>query len=165
MVGAKTFERLLTLTLSAADAARTVTVRQGSGGPTRATIGPNEVTRTTLFRRSASGAAAITRYEKVFARNNHATLALTSAQVTLTADPDARIRIGLAPAVGDTATVANRTTAPTGVTFVDDNVAQSVPGGSLAAGAAIGVWIEQALPPNDVAHRTTFTLQLSGTSA
>src|SRR5262245_7688690 len=91
VVGAKTFERILTVTASGADAARTVTVRQGAGGATRAQLLPNDLTRTTLFRQSASAAASLTRYEKLFWRNNHASLTLNGAQIRLTADPDSRI--------------------------------------------------------------------------
>lgn len=163
-VGVVTFERILTLTLSASDGARTVTVRQGAGGATRATIGPNETTRTAFYRRSASESGIVIRYEKMFWKNNHATLTLNAAAVVLTADPDARIRLGLATAINDTVTVVNRKTAPAGVSFVDDNVSQSVPGGILAAADRIGTWIEENLPAADTAHRTTFTTQLSGTS-
>lgn len=163
-VGVLTFERILTITLSASSGTRTVTVRQGAGGATRATIGLNETTRTSLFRQSASEAGITLRYEKTFWRNNHATLTLNSAQVRLTADPDARIRLGLATTINDTATVANRKAAPAGVTFVDDNVFQTVPGGVLTAGDRIGVWWELNLPANDAAHRTSATDELSGTS-
>src|SRR5262249_39698547 len=149
----QTFERILTITLSATSATRTVTVRQGSGGATRATIGINEVTRTSLFRQSASEAGVALRYEKTFWRNNHATLTLNSTQVRPTADPDSRIGIGLATAINDTLAIANRKAAPAGVTFVDDNVYQSVPGGVLTAGDRIGIWWEQNLPASDAAHR------------
>jgi hypothetical protein len=164
VLGTLTFERILTVTLSATSATRTVLVRQGAGGATRAQIGINETTRTSLFRQSASEASIAIRYEKTFWRNNHATLTLNSAQVRLTVDPDSRIRIGLATAINDTATVANRKTAPGGVTFVDDNVYQAVPGGVLTAGDRIGIWWEQNLPANDGAHRTSATDELSGTS-
>lgn len=163
-VGATTFERILKLTLSATDVARTVTVRQGAGGATRATIGPNEDKRLAFFKRSASESGIVIRFDKFFWKNTHATLTLNSAAGKLTADPDARIRMGLAAAKGDTATITNRKTTPAGITFVDDNVSQSVPTGILAAGETIGVWIEQNLPASDAAHRTTFTHELSGTT-
>lgn len=41
VVGLLTFSQIHLCTLSAADGARTVTVRQGAGGATRATLGPN----------------------------------------------------------------------------------------------------------------------------
>src|SRR5262245_45901398 len=139
VMGALTFERILTITLQSSSATRTATVRQGTAGPTRATIGINEITRTSLVRQRASQAGIAIRYEKTFWRNNHATLTLNSAQVRLTLDPDSRIRLGLATTINDTVSVANRKTAPPGVSFVDDNVLQSVPGGVLTAGDRFGV--------------------------
>lgn len=157
------FERVHSAVLSA-DTAGNVTVRRSSAGPTVGVIPAGERGFYALFQRSASEAAQAIRYEKIFWRNNHGTLTLTSADVTLTADPDSRIRIGLATAVDDTGSVANRKTAPGGVTFSDDNVVLSVPGGNLAAGSAIGVWVEQNLPADDSPHRTTFTTRLRGAS-
>jgi hypothetical protein len=161
---AGTFERILTITAASSSATRTITVKQGAGGSVCATITPNETSRTGLFRRSASEASIAIRYEKVFGRNSHATLTLNSASVKLTADPDSRVRIGLEAAINGTATVANRKASPGSVTFVDDNVAQAVPGGVLAAADRIGVWVEQNLPASDPAHKATFTLELSGTT-
>lgn len=163
VVGTSTFERLLKIDLSAADAARTVTVRQGAGGATRATLTPNETKRHIFFQRSASEAAAASRYEKLFWENAHATLTLNDADVTLTADPSAKIKIALATAKGDAGSVANRKTSP-GLTFSDDNVVLTVPTGLLAAGEEIGVWVEQALLANDAAYRSTFTTRLRGTT-
>jgi hypothetical protein len=140
-----------------------VTVKQGSGGATRATIGVNETSRTAFFRQSASDSGIKIRYEKEFWKNTHGSLTLTSAKVTLTADPDSRIRIGLAPSINDSATVTNRLTAPSSVTFSDDNIDLTVPGGgNLAAADAIGTWVEQNLPANDPVHKTTYTTQLAG---
>jgi hypothetical protein len=159
-----TFARLLSATLSATSSTRTVTIRQGAGGSTLMTLPPNTLSRSALFRNSASEATAADRHEKVFWRNNHASLALLNAIVTLTADPDARIMIALATAQNDTGSVTNRKTAPAGLTFVDDNVDVAVPGTDLGPGSAIGVWVRQSLPANDVAHDTTFTLQIRGTT-
>ena len=72
--------------------------------------------------------------------------------------------LGLAATKDDSATAANRLTAPGGVTFFDDNNAQNVPGTTLEAAAAIGIWAEQALTTGDAPHRTTFTLKASGES-
>ena len=163
VVGAKTFERILKLELSAPDASRTVTVTQGSAGPTRATITPNETDRSGMFLKSASEASPVERYEKFFWKNTHATLTLNDAEVELTADPAAKIKIALATAKDDTVSTSNRKTSP-GLTFSDDGVALAVPGSSLAAAEAIGVWVEQSLIADDAAQKTTFTTQLSGTT-
>lgn len=162
VVGAKSFERVLKLVMSAGDASRTVTVRQGAGGATRATITPNETTRRILFLAAASEAGATVWYEKTFKRNSHGTLALTTAAVKLTADPSAKLEIGLATAKGDTVTSANRKTAPAGITFVDDNVSQAVPTGNLAAGEHIGLWWKLSLGAGDAPLKTTGTTELSG---
>jgi hypothetical protein len=159
----QTYERILRVTLSATHASNTVTLRQGAGGATIATIPPNETQVTLMFYDSASEAAAVTRYEKFFWRNNHASLTLNNARITLTGDPAARIRIALATAKNDTGSVTNRRTSP-GLTFSDDGVALTVPGGTLEAGSGIGVWVEQSLPANDTPKRTTFTTQLEGTT-
>jgi hypothetical protein len=161
-VGTVTFERILKLSLSTTDASRTVTIRQGAGGPTRATIDPNERFRFAHFKRSASEATTVTRYDKLHWKNTHATLTLQNAKVQLAADPDARIRQGIHTSKNDTVTIANRKTAPPGITFVDDTVDQDVPGTTLEAGSSIGVWYEQTLPANDPAHRTTYTSQITG---
>lgn len=162
--GAQSFERLHSITLSATDAARTVTIETNEGAPAAiATIGPNEASRTMLFRRAASEASPVARYEKEFWKNdNGGGFALLNANVTLTADPSTKHKIGLEASVNGSGSVANRKSAPAGVTFVDDGVSQNVPGTNLAAGAAIGVWIEQALLASDAPVRTTYTTRLAG---
>jgi len=164
VVGAKTFERILKLVLSGTDGARTVTVTQGSSGPTRATIGPNELSRNGMFLKSASEASPVQRYEKFFWKNTNGSLTLNDAEIELTADPASKIKMGLATSKDDSGSVANRKSAPGGVSFVDDNVAVSVPTGVLASGEAIGTWMEQSLLADDAAQKTTFTTQLSGTT-
>jgi hypothetical protein len=161
--GAKTFERILKL-VTTTNASRTISVKEGAGGTVRATITPNETTRRVMFYDSASSpSGSVARYEKAFFQNNHGTLALTDATVTLTADPAARIKIALAASKGDSGSVAARTTSP-GLTFSDDGVVLSVPTGNLAAGENIGVWVEQTLPTSDPATKSTFTVQLAGSS-
>ena len=146
------------------DVVGTVTLRRAAAGPTVGTIPPAERGFHGAFVDSASEAAIAIRYHKIFWRNSHATLTLNAATVKLTADPDARIRIGVAAAKGDTVTIANRKTAPAAITFVDDNVAQNVPGTTLEAVTAIGVWVEQNLPASDTPHRVTYTTELAGTT-
>jgi hypothetical protein len=163
VAGAVTFERVLKATLSAADASRTVTVRH-SDDTVITTLPPNITKRWAHFKRSASESGATLRYEKDFWRNGHASLTLNSAAVKLTADPAAVIKIGLHASKDDTATVANRKTAPASVTFVDDNVSQTVPGGTLEAASRIGTWIELSLIANQASVRNSYTTELSGTS-
>lgn len=158
-----TFERVLKVVMSA-DAVGIVTVRRDSGGATVDTIPVGERGFFSHFQRSASESGATLRYEKDFWLNNHGTLTLNSAELELTADPSSKIRIGGAPSVDDSATVTDRKTSPAGVTFVDDAVAQGVPGGELLAGEAIGIWAELGLDADDAPLKSSFTTQLDGTS-
>lgn len=164
VLSVNTYERLHAVDAASADGARTVTVKQGSGGSTLGTIPPNERGFVGTFLRSASESGAVDRYEKVFAKNAHATLTLNEAKIKLTADPSARIMIGLAASKDDSGSVANRKTPPGGVTFSDDNVDLSVPGNTLEAGSGIGVWVEQGLQAADSPFRSTYTIQIAGTS-
>jgi hypothetical protein len=164
VTSANTYERILTANTSATHATATVTVRQAVAGATISTVPPNETGFYVNFINSFSDpSVAKDRYEKIFWKNTNASLTLTSSQVTLTADPSGKLTMGLASAVNDSASVANRTTAPAGVTFVGVGVAQNVPGGgNLAAASAIGTWIHQALLAGDAAIRQPYTTQLSG---
>lgn len=148
--------------LLASTATGTITIRRSVGGATIATLAPGVLRSRLFFYDSASGAAQTIRYEKFFAKNTNASLTLTSAAIKLTADPAAVIRIGGAPSVDDSATVANRLSAPASVTFVDDNVSQNLPGSALAAASAIGIWAEMTLAASDTPKRNTFTTQISG---
>lgn len=145
------------------DAVGTITLRRITAGPTVGTIQPAERGFHAKFVDSAAESGAVTRWEKIHWKNTHASLTLNSATVKLTADPSARIRTGVHTAKNDTATIANRKTSP-GVTFVDDNVAQAVPGNTLEAVSNIGVWIEQALLAGDSPLRSSYTTELAGTT-
>jgi hypothetical protein len=164
VVGTLNFERILKITTTS-DPTRTITVTRNDN-PTYtviATLGPTITSSRRLFYDSASESGATTRYEKFFWKNNHGSLTLNNATLTLTADPATTIRVGVAGSVNDTGSVANRKTSP-GVTFVDDGVAQSLPGNALAAGAAIGVWVEMQRGAGAAAIKNTFTTQLAGTT-
>jgi len=161
--GSKVWERVMSF-VTTTNASRIISIKEAAGGTIRATISLNETSRIIHFRRSSSAAGVVIRYEGGAFRNNHATLALTTAAVKLIADPAARIRIGVDTSKGGSSTIANRVTAPGGITFVDDNVSQAVPTGTLAATENIRVWIEENLPANDPPNKNTFTLELSGAS-
>ena len=157
------FERIHTIEAASGDASRTVTIRRDGGGATVHTLNPDEVLGAALFINSESDPDdPVVRYEKVFARNGNATLALLGAEVTLVTDAADLYRIGLGT-VGGTDSEANRLVDP-GVTFQDDDTAIAVPGTNLAAGAAVEVWIEQALAADQAAAKPSFTLRLSGSS-
>jgi hypothetical protein len=165
VLGAVTYERLLKLLAASTSESRTVQVKQGSGGTVIATIPPNENGfRITFYDSASSPTSAKTFYEKGFVKNNHDYLTLTNAKMQLSADPSGKIKIGLATSKNDTASVANRLTAPSGITFVDDGVDQDIPGGTLEAGSSIGVWIEMSLNANEQPLKSSYTIQVTGTS-
>lgn len=156
-----TVERILKVELSAT-CTGIVTIRRTTGPTTVRTIPAGERGFLMVFRQDGSDpSVAKDYYVKTFLKNTNGSLALLSAQVTESADPDNRITWALAAAVDDSGSVANRVTSP-GLTFND--TAKNVPGTDLASGSAIGVWRNLHLPIADPAHRTTHTLQLAGQS-
>lgn len=158
-----TIERFMKAALASA-AAGTVTIRRSAAGATIIALAPGKTSARRLFYDSASEVAATTRYEKEFFKNEHATLTLNNAAVKLISDPAAAIRIGVAAAVNDSLSVANRKTAPGGIAFVDDGISQSLPGGALAAGSQIGIWIEMQRGAAAAAIKNSYTTELSGTT-
>jgi hypothetical protein len=161
-------ERVLQVELASA-AVGAVTVRRSVAGATLRTIPATERGFMALFRKCASDPAVQKDYfTKIFLKNTHATLSLLSAAVKQNADPDARITHLLAAAVNDSATTANRVTAPAAGDTQDpdtfDDTDKNVPGTDLAAGAAIGVWLRLRLPAADAPHRSTYTIELAGQS-
>lgn len=156
-----TYARILSVNAASANA-NTVTCKGHTSATTFASIFPNEVGFYMLFQNAFSAGTTETRYEKFFWKNTDATLTLTSSQITLTVDSTGLLSVGCAPSVSDSATVANRLSVPASVVFVGLSTAQNVPGGNIAAAAAIGVWVKQALGINQAAQTNPFTTQLSG---
>ena len=117
-----------------------------------------------MFIDSQSEASLTVRFEKEKWKNEHGTETLTNAEITLTADPSASIRIGVEAAKNDSNTIANRKAIPAGVTFVDDSVAVPVPGSQLEAGSDISVWIEFTRGAGAAGLKSSFTTQLAGTT-
>jgi hypothetical protein len=160
-----TAERLIEATMSTTDASRTVTLRIAGGGATQHTFNPNETKARRLFALAVSSSSGKVYYEKTFWKNTDSVTALLGATMKLTADPSGKIKMGIAVAQGGTTSSTNRLTAPSGITFVDDAVDQSVPGTNLAAASTIGVWWEMTLAADNAPIRSTFTSQLRGASA
>lgn len=86
-------------------------------------------------------------FDKFFFRNDHPTDDVLLPSVTLT-DPSGSLAFGLAAAVDDTLETVNRLTAPAGIVFGVAPVA--VPGGLLAVGERIGVWVRMRRAPGAV---------------
>ena len=117
-------ERILRVVM-AANAVGTVTVRVKNGSGTGAVVTQVEAGERgsyLLFYDSATPASStLDRYEKIYAKNNHATLNLTNATIAMTADPQTVMEWAFSASAGDS--VAARTTAPSGVTWVTSTAA------------------------------------------
>jgi hypothetical protein len=165
--GAQVFERLQSVNCQNSGTGQQVTIGGsgiGSGGGGLAIIPANEIGFFMMFQNAFSTSSTQNRYEKTFWKNNNGSLTLTSATVTLSADPSGVLQLGLATATNDSVSLGNRLgSAPGGVSFVGVGVAQSIPsGGNLASTVAIGTWILQALAVNNAPIRNSFTTQLAG---
>ena len=153
----KSFERILKVVKSAATTG-TVTVYMNDGTTAIVALAPAVTSNRRSFYDAASESSQVIRYEKEYWKNENSTLTLNAAKLNLTADPSANIRIGVETSGSQTST--NRRTAPSTVTFADTEIDIT----SLAAGASIGLWIEQTLGALAAAFKSTFTTQLSGTT-
>lgn len=178
--GAKVFERILLAEVrlqsgsALTNAVGTITIRDDGGTPDFTTIAPGERAVRVLFYDSQTPTGSpVDRYEKIYAKNNHGTLSLTNATIACTADPDTVIEWGFA--TGSAQSTTNRLTAPSSpssVTFITTNAATQIPAvsgevaaaGVLAAGEASGLWIKQTLSNSTGALKSTFTLQIVGSS-
>jgi hypothetical protein len=121
-----------------------------------------------------TGGSTRTYYEKIFAVNNNTTTALTVANILKNADPaSGTLEFALTNALNDTATVANRQTAPsTGITAFSTGASPQtiavpspqnlVPGAAPNAAGAQGVWISLALTAGLAAAKVNFTLRATG---
>ena len=117
-------------------------------------------------------------YEKVFVNNNNQATALTVATVEITSDSPAlpsgaALDCGVTSGLDDTATVTNRQTAPSSVTFVTQPATVNVPTGSLPASTGAGnaagacaVWLRLDLNAGTAAYEGSpgATLQTQGSS-
>lgn len=114
---------------------------------------------------NAPGGGAVDYYEKLFAKNTHATLSLLSAKVAELADPSASISFALETVVNGTGTNGagnNRKVAPSSGVSSFDSAEKDVPGTQLTAGQVIGVWLKLSLADGGAALKTTYTPRLTG---
>ena len=96
-------------------------------------------------------AAGDTEYRGFYVLNNHGSLALETAVVWIESEAagGANVEIGLAAeAVGsDMATIANESTAPSGVSFsAPTSKATGLAIGNLPAGSRKGIWVKRIVP-------------------
>lgn len=156
-----TYERLLKAELSATCTGNT-SVKGHTSATTFRTIPAGERGFQAIFQQLASSTTgAIDRYAKFHIKNTNGSLTLTSSVVKENSDPSNVITFGLAAALNDAVTIANRDTAPAGITFA--NTAVNVPNSqNLSSGAAIGVWLDLTLAQNNAALKTTWTGEIDG---
>jgi hypothetical protein len=123
-----------------------------------------------LFDNVSSGEAIAgsTEYRCVYVHNAHATLTLTAAKVwvlanTPSADTTVDIGLGSSAVNGTEQTVANETTAPTGVSFSaagTEGAALAI--GDIPPGQHKAVWIRRTVNTNTTAVNDTFSLRVKG---
>lgn len=110
-----------------------------------------------------SGGAPRDFHEKIFVRNDHATLDLTEARILEQADPGANITFALESTLdGSDDNGANgRQTEPVGYTF-DSNAKNVANSQNHTSQTAQGVWLKLTLAAGDLPQKNTYTLRETG---
>ncbi len=115
-------------------------------------------------------------YEKVFVVNNNTATALVASQIEIASETPslpsgATLDLGLAATQDDSVTIANRQTAPGGISFTVQPALVSVPGaGNLPpgtapnTGGAQGVWLRLTLAAGTAAYKGSADLRAQGTT-
>jgi len=101
-----------------------------------------------------------TYYEKAYWLNAHDVDALTSPRVKEFADPVGVFSFALETAADGSTSIANRLTAPTGLSF--DSADKDFSPGTLAAGSAIPVWVKLVLSSALSPAKSYVTLRCEG---
>jgi hypothetical protein len=146
-------------------------------GGARSTAGGGEITDNTTHNlwdvvSSAESSAGDTEYRCVYVVNAHGSLTLQSAKVwistnTPSADTAIRIALGTSAVNGTEQTIANETTAPSGVTWstaANEGAALSI--GNLPAGQHKAIWIERVITAGAAAaNDDSYVLTYAGDTA
>lgn len=169
VTGAVAFERILKIVVSASHSGTITVTRDNSATFTEiATLETGVLTARRMFydaAADASGGSSRDFYEKLFIKNNNGTTTLNSVQIAEQADPSGFITFDLEDAINDTNSVSDRLNdAPTGMLGTFTGATKSVPGGVLAAGDRIGVWLKLTLAAGTAAAKSTYTLRTTGTT-
>ena len=121
---------------------------------------------------SAETTAGDTEYRCFYVHNAHATLALENAVIyiqsnTPSADTSVEIAVGSAAVNGTEQTVANESTAPTGVTFSSAaNLGAALALGNIPAGQHRAVWVKRIVNAGAAAYNDDqATLRVQGDTA
>lgn len=119
---------------------------------------------------SAETTAGDTEYRCIYVKNNHGSLTLQNATVqiltdTPSGDTDAEIAVGTAAINGTEQTVADESTAPTGVTW-ESAAATPLALGNIPFGQHKAVWIKRVVSAAAGAYSTdSVVLQINGDTA
>lgn len=117
---------------------------------------------------SAEAAAGDVEYRCVYVHNNHGSLTLTDAKIwiqanTPSSDTDIAIGLGTSAINGTEQTVANESTAPSGVTFSSPaNEGAALALGSIPAGQHKAVWIRRTVTAGAAVASDSATLRVKG---
>jgi len=147
--GKAEFRRILDIALSAA-AVGTVTISKQSDSSSLRTVAAGITRYTTLFKFAYPlEGDDLVRYEKVFVKNTHGADALSEAAIALVSDSSV-LSVGVAASQGDSVSIANRRTAPSGITFESADEYVDITGTNLNAGSSLGIWIKQSLTEDQI---------------
>lgn len=117
---------------------------------------------------SAEATAGDVEYRCVYVHNGHGTLALQGAKIwvqtqTPSSDTDVAIGLGTSAVNGTEQTVADESTAPSGVTFsAPSNFAGGLALGDIPAGQHKAVWVRRTVNAAAAGASDNFTLRTQG---
>lgn len=121
---------------------------------------------------STEAGSGDTEYRCIYVLNDHATLTLQSAKAWIQANTpggDTDVEIGLgttAVGTGNEQTVANESTAPSGVTFsaaANEGAALSI--GDIPPGHRKAIWMKRTVNAAAAAANETFSIRVKGDTA
>lgn len=165
--GAVTFQRIDRVVVSGAHTG-TITVRKASDNTSIISIETGVLVVRRPFINVASdvsGGSSRDFYEKVFIKNNHATLALLAVTISEYADSTGKITFDLESSVDGNNSIASRlNTAPTSMLGSFSSADKSLPGTDLQPASAIGVWLKYTLAAGDSPILDTYSIRTFGQS-
>ena len=159
------WERILKVVMTAT-AVGTVTIRKDAAGGDLILMEPGVTQVRRLFYSALAeevGGAERNYYEKIFVKNTHGSLTLTSSVVTEDADPSTVSSFDTVTILdgNDDNGANNRQVAPGGYVF--DSAAKDVANsGNLTFGSAQGIWMELTLAAGLAPAKTSVTMKVTG---
>jgi hypothetical protein len=162
-----TFERILKVTKSAATTG-TLTIRKDAAGGDLVLMAPT-ITEVRRIHYAAvadvAGGSERKYYEKIFCKNEHATLSLLTAMIKENSDPSGLLAFALETTKDGTGTNGvgnNRLVAPSSGVSAFNGSDKAVPDTDLAADEAIGIWTELTLAAGTAAAKSSYGLRATG---